>query len=74
MHGVVAKRTARYFGVDYEYERRAAVQEAEPIPEWLAALPAWRADRLAPRRAGVRGASLLDHVPGAARVGEARRL
>jgi len=36
MHGVVANRTARYFGVDYEYERRAAVQEAEPIPEWLA--------------------------------------
>ena len=36
MHGVVAKRTARHFGVDYDYGRRAAVQEAEPIPEWLA--------------------------------------
>jgi DNA oxidative demethylase len=35
MHGVVAKRTARHFGVDYDYERRAAVQEAEPIPDWL---------------------------------------
>ena len=35
MHGVVAKRTARHFGVDYDYERRAAVHEAEPIPEWL---------------------------------------
>jgi alkylated DNA repair dioxygenase AlkB len=35
MHGVVAKRTARHFGVDYDYERRAAVQEAEPIPNWL---------------------------------------
>jgi len=35
MHGVVAKRTARHFGVDYDYERRAALQEAEPIPDWL---------------------------------------
>ena len=35
MHGVVAKRTARHFGVDYDYGRRAAVQEAEPIPDWL---------------------------------------
>jgi len=35
MHGVVAKRTARHFGVDYDYERRAALHEAEPIPGWL---------------------------------------
>jgi alkylated DNA repair dioxygenase AlkB len=35
MHGVVAKRTARHFGFDYDYERRGLVTEAEPIPEWL---------------------------------------
>jgi alkylated DNA repair protein (DNA oxidative demethylase) len=35
MHGVVAKRTARHFGLDYDYERRGIVEEAEPIPEWL---------------------------------------
>src|SRR5919199_6108062 len=35
MHGVLAKRTARHFGVEYDYDARAAVQEAEPIPEWL---------------------------------------
>ena len=35
MHGVVAKRTARHFGFDYDYERRAAIEEAEPIPDWL---------------------------------------
>ena len=35
MHGVVAKRTARHFGVDYDYDARAAVHEAEPIPDWL---------------------------------------
>ena len=35
MHGVVAKRTARHFGLDYDYERRGVIEEAEPIPEWL---------------------------------------
>jgi alkylated DNA repair dioxygenase AlkB len=35
MHGVVAKRTARHFGFDYDYERRRALAEAEPIPDWL---------------------------------------
>jgi alkylated DNA repair dioxygenase AlkB len=35
MHGVVAKRTARHFGVDYDYERRAPVTAADPVPDWL---------------------------------------
>ena len=35
MHGVVAKRTARHFGLDYDYERRGVVEEAEPVPDWL---------------------------------------
>ena len=35
MHGVVAKRTARHFGVDYDYERRGITRQVEPIPEWL---------------------------------------
>src|SRR5579884_1850242 len=35
MHGVVAKRRARHFGVDYDYERRGLVEGAEPIPDWL---------------------------------------
>jgi len=35
MHGVVAKRTARHFGVDYDYERRGLITEADPIPEWI---------------------------------------
>lgn len=35
MHGVVAKRTARHFGLDYDYERRNLIEEAEPMPEWL---------------------------------------
>ena len=35
MKGVVAKRTAKHYGFDYDYERRAAISEAEPIPDWL---------------------------------------
>jgi len=53
MHGVVAKRTARHFGLDYDYERRGVIEEAEPLPVWLepvreraAALAAVRPDQL----------------------------
>jgi alkylated DNA repair protein (DNA oxidative demethylase) len=35
MHGVVARRTARHFGLDYDYERRGVIGDAEPMPEWL---------------------------------------
>jgi alkylated DNA repair protein (DNA oxidative demethylase) len=35
MHGVVAKRTARHFGLDYDYERRAIVREVDPVPDWI---------------------------------------
>jgi alkylated DNA repair dioxygenase AlkB len=35
MHGVVAKRTAKHYGLDYDYERRAAVEQAEPVPDWI---------------------------------------
>jgi alkylated DNA repair protein (DNA oxidative demethylase) len=35
MKGVVAKRTARHFGLDYDYDRRAILTEVEPVPDWL---------------------------------------
>jgi DNA oxidative demethylase len=35
MHGVAARRTARHFGLDYDYEQRLHVEETEPLPEWL---------------------------------------
>jgi alkylated DNA repair dioxygenase AlkB len=44
LHGVVARRTARHFGVDYDYERRAPVAAAQPIPEWLEPARAAAAD------------------------------
>jgi len=35
MHGVVARRTARHFGVDYDYERRGTNDDADPVTDWL---------------------------------------
>jgi DNA oxidative demethylase len=40
MHGVAAKRTARHFGFDYDYESRTPIEAAEPIPDWLEAVRA----------------------------------
>ncbi len=44
MHGVVAKRTARHFGLDYDYERRGLIEAADPVPEWLEPVRAHAAD------------------------------
>jgi alkylated DNA repair dioxygenase AlkB len=38
MHGVVAKRTARHYGFDYDYERRGLITNVDPIPDWLVAV------------------------------------
>ena len=35
MHGVVAKRTAKHYGIDYDYESRKPVEAAERIPTWI---------------------------------------
>jgi len=35
MHGVVAKRTAKHYGISYDYESRGIVEEAEAIPAWI---------------------------------------
>ena len=34
IHGQAARRTARHFGLDYDYESRTP-QPGEPIPDWL---------------------------------------
>ena len=54
MKGVVARRTAKRYGMGYDYDRRLAVPGAEPIPDWL--LP-YR-DRAA-GLAGLRGDELV---------------
>jgi DNA oxidative demethylase len=35
MHGVAAKRTAKHYGLDYDYERRGVIEAAEPVPDWI---------------------------------------
>ena len=34
LHGQAAKRTARHYGLDYDYEARTPLP-GEPVPEWL---------------------------------------
>jgi alkylated DNA repair dioxygenase AlkB len=34
MHGQAAKRTARHYGLDYDYTTRTP-KEGEPIPDWI---------------------------------------
>jgi alkylated DNA repair dioxygenase AlkB len=68
MHGVVAKRTARHFGVAYDYERRAPVAAAVPIPEWL--LPVReRAATLAGVEPGELVEILVQRYPPGAQIG-----
>jgi DNA oxidative demethylase len=68
MKGVVARRTALRYGLGYDYERRVATDDAEPIPEWL--LPARE------RAAGLAGISadelvqaLVQRYPAGAPIG-----
>jgi alkylated DNA repair dioxygenase AlkB len=68
MHGVVAKRAARHFGLDYDYERRGTIATAEPVPAWL--LP------LRERCAGLAGVrdeelveTLVQRYPAGAQIG-----
>jgi alkylated DNA repair protein (DNA oxidative demethylase) len=35
IRAVAARRTARHFGVDYDYASRKPVEATEPIPSWL---------------------------------------
>jgi DNA oxidative demethylase len=43
IHGQAARRTARHYGLDYDYEARAPLP-GEPVPEWLEPVRARAAD------------------------------
>jgi alkylated DNA repair dioxygenase AlkB len=68
MHGVVAKRTARHFGFDYDYERRGLIHAAEPIPEWIVPVRE-RAAALAELRANELVEVLVQRYPEGAQIG-----
>ena len=68
MHGVVAKRTARHFGVDYDYERRAPIPAADPVPEWLDPVRE-RAGELAGVEAAELAEILVQRYPPGAQIG-----
>jgi alkylated DNA repair dioxygenase AlkB len=68
MHGVVAKRTARHFGLDYDYERRGVIEEAEPIPDWLVPVRA-RAANLAAVEPDQLVEILVQRYPAGAQIG-----
>jgi DNA oxidative demethylase len=38
MRGQTARRTARHFGFDYDYERYGRLVPGDPLPDWLVAL------------------------------------
>ena len=54
MKGVVARRTAKRYGMGYDYDRRLPIPGAEPLPDWL--LPV--RDRCA-ELAGIAGKDLV---------------
>jgi alkylated DNA repair dioxygenase AlkB len=68
MHGVVAKRTARHYGVDYDYERRGLTEEADPIPEWLLPVQV-RAAELAQLAPEELAEALVQRYPEGAQIG-----
>jgi alkylated DNA repair protein (DNA oxidative demethylase) len=68
MHGVVAKRTAKHYGFDYDYERRQALAEAEPIPDWLSPVRA-KAAALAAAQPEDLVEALVQRYPAGAQIG-----
>jgi alkylated DNA repair dioxygenase AlkB len=68
LHGVAARRTARHYGVSYDYERRASVAAAEPLPTWLEPLRA-RGAALAGVEPAALVEALVQHYPVGATIG-----
>jgi alkylated DNA repair protein (DNA oxidative demethylase) len=68
MKGVVARRTARRYGLGYDYDRRVALPGAEPLPEWLLDLRD-RCAALAGRAGEELVQALVQRYPPGARIG-----
>ena len=68
MHGVVARRTAKHYGIDYDYERRGIVDDAEPVPDWILPIRE-QAARLAELDPGELVEVLVQRYPEGAQIG-----
>jgi alkylated DNA repair protein (DNA oxidative demethylase) len=64
MHGVAARRTARHYGLDYDYESRTPVP-GEPMPDWLLELR----DRIVAFHAGEYVEALVQRYPAGSTIG-----
>jgi len=68
MHGQIARRTARHYGIAYDYDNPSQSEEGEPLPDWLSSLR----DRIA-GLAGVQPTDLVEalvqHYPPGAPIG-----
>jgi DNA oxidative demethylase len=67
MHGQAARRTARHYGLGYDYESRTP-QPGEPVPEWLLPVRA-RAAELAGEPAEELVEVLVQRYPAGATIG-----
>lgn len=67
MHGQVARRTVRHYGVDYAFES-AAVTPGEPVPDWLDPVRA-RCAALLDRPADALAEVLVTRYPPGATIG-----
>ena len=67
MHGQAARRTARHYGLSYDYESRTP-QPGEPIPEWLRPVR-HRAAELADEAPDALVEALVQRYPAGATIG-----
>jgi alkylated DNA repair protein (DNA oxidative demethylase) len=68
MKGQTARRTARHYGLGYDYEARGPLEPTEPIPPWLAGLQE-RSAALAERPAEELVEALVQRYPAGATIG-----
>jgi DNA oxidative demethylase len=68
MRGQTARRTARHFGFDYDYERYGRLVPGDPLPDWLVALRE-RCARLADREPDELAQALVQRYPPGATIG-----
>jgi alkylated DNA repair dioxygenase AlkB len=68
MRGQVARRRARHFGFDYEYDNRGRLPRGEPLPDWLLPLRG-RCTSLAGVEPGELAEALVQRYPPRATIG-----